>query len=40
MEFPDHCRSVDERDIEKRLVTLQAATEQAPLGSVVVPCAA
>ena len=40
MEFPDHCRSVDERDIEKRLVTMQAATEQVPPGGVVVPGAA
>ncbi len=34
---PTSCRSVDERDIKKGLVTMQAATRQAPLNSVVVP---
>jgi hypothetical protein len=40
VEFPDLCRPVDERNIEKGLVTMQAATQQAPPSSVVVPGAA
>jgi len=40
VEFTDHCRSVDKRDIEKRPVTMPAATEQAAPGGVVVAGAA
>jgi len=39
-EFPDLCRSVDERDLEKGLVTMQAANQQAPPIGVVAPGAA